>query len=197
MHDISKTYIRKDSWMGEINDIRDEQVFKDYYHRYYKILVIYALKMVTDESVAKDIVQDVFMALLRVNKTFDNELMLRAYLYSSARNKSMDYLKHKAIEQGFANKVMEQTRSYSVNSEGEEDFFSEEIYRRLFVLVDALPTRQRDVFVKLMEGKKLREIAEELNISFETVRTQKTHGLDKLRRQMNPEMIALLMTMIG
>lgn len=183
--------------MGENCDVLAEKAFKEQYHRYYKILVIYALKFVMDESVAKDIVQDVFMAHLRLKNVFSNDLQLRAYLYSSVRNKSMDYLKHKAVEQSFITNVIEQSLSYSLTSEGEEDFFSEEIYRRLFELVDNLPARQREVFVKLMEGKKLREIAEELNVSFETVRTQKSRGLDKLRKQMSPEMLNLLVSLIG
>ena len=63
--------------------------------------------------------------------------------------------------------------------------------------VDSLPPRQRDVFLKLIEGKRLREIAKEMNVSFETVKTQKARGLDTLRKQMNPDVLLWLMAIVG
>lgn len=185
--------------MREENHTWDELMFKEQYRKYYKILVIHALKIVADDSVAEDIVQDVFMGILRLKRTFADELQLRSYLYASVRNKALDHLKHKSVEQEFLAKSLDDTHAsaYSLSIHGEEEFFSEEVYRRLFELVDSLPPRQREVFLKLMEGKKLREIADELNISFETVRTQKARGLNTLRKQMNPETMALLVALIG
>ena len=42
----------------------------------------------------------------------------------------------------------------------------------------------------------IEQIAEEMNISFETVRTQKYRGLNTLRKQMNSDMLLLLLLMI-
>ncbi len=152
--------------------------------------------MVGDETVAEDVVQEVFINMLKLRCSFDEELQLRSYLYTGVRNKALDYQKHVNVKQNYVSKVREDPYGYHLNSNGEEDFFSEEIYRRLFELVDNLPERQREVFVKLMEGKKLKEIAEEMNVSFETVRTQKLRGLNTLRKQMNNEMLFLLLMLI-
>lgn len=180
----------------ESNRTWSDSLFKDQYNKYYRVLVIYALKMVADETVAEDIVQDVFINILKLKRSFDDELQLRAYLYAGVRNRVLDHQKHVNVKQTYINKVQENPHAYHLNSNGEEEFFSEEIYRRLFELVDTLPERQREVFIKLMEGKKLKEIAEEMNISFETVRTQKHRGLNTLRKQMNSDMLLLLLLMI-
>ncbi len=183
--------------MREASHSWSEQEFKSQYVRYYRALVVYVLKAIADENAAQDIVQEVFLNILRLKRTFRDELQLRSYLYASARNKALDYLKHLNVEQTFISKVKDGTSCYAITASGEEEFFTEEVYRRLFELVDALPPRQRDVFVKLMEGKKLHEIAEEMNVSFETVRTQKARGLSVLRKHMNPEMAVVLISLIG
>ena len=175
----------------------NEQTFKNHYSVYYRILVMHAMKFVSEMSVAEDIVQEVFMGILKLRRFFNDETELRSYLYTSVRNKALDYQKHRNIELAFYSKVMETSHRYQINDNGEEQFFTEEIYRRLFEQIDALPPRQREVFIKLMEGKKMREIAKEMNVSFETVKTQKERGLEKLRRELNPEMITLLLMMIG
>ena len=172
-------------------------MFREQYRKYYRALVIYVLKMVSAETQAEDIVQDVFMNLWRKKCLIEDETELRSYLYASVRNRALDYLKHKHVEQEYVDQVKENVAAFSLNENEEEDLFTEEIFRRLFQLVESLPPRQRDLFLKLIEGKRLREIAEEMNVSFETVKTQKARGLNTLRKQMKPMTLVLLMTLIG
>ena len=71
-------------------------------------------------------------------------------------------------------------------------FNKEEIYRQLFLAIDKLPPRQREVFLLCMEGKKNKEIAELLQISAETVKMQKRRAISRLREQLAPMALALL-----
>ena len=71
-------------------------------------------------------------------------------------------------------------------------FNKEEIYRQLFLAIDKLPPRQREVFLLCMEGKKNKEIAEQLQISAETVKMQKRRAIGRLREQLAPMALALL-----
>ena len=172
-------------------------MFREQYRRYYRALVLYVIKMVPADSSAEDIVQDVFMNLWRKRYLIEKETELRSFLYTSVRNRALDYLKHRHVEQSFIDKAKDKAPAYILNANDEEDFFSDEIFRRLFRHVDSLPPRQRDVFLKLIEGKRLREIAKERNVSFETVKTQKARGLDTLRKQMNPDVLLWLMAIVG
>ena len=137
------------------------------------------------------------MNLWRKRYLIEKETELRSFLYTSVRNRALDYLKHRHVEQSFIDKAKDKAPAYILNANDEEDFFSDEIFRRLFRHVDSLPPRQRDVFLKLIEGKRLREIAKEMNVSFETVKTQKARGLDTLRKQMNPDVLLWLMAIVG
>ena len=61
----------------------------------------------------------------------------------------------------------------------------EEIERILAAAIDKLPERCKLIFVKSrMEGKKYREIAEELNLSVNTVENQMGLALKKLRKEL-------------
>ena len=71
-------------------------------------------------------------------------------------------------------------------------FNKEDIYRQLFLAIDKLPPRQREIFLLCMDGKKNREIAEKLQISAETVKVQKRRAINHLREQLAPMALALL-----
>ena len=182
---------------GEIHYNWNEQLFREQYRKYYRALVVYVLKMVSAQTQAEDVVQDVFLNLWRKKSLIEDETKLRSYLYASVRNRALDYLKHKHVEQEYIDKVKENVAVFSLNENEEEFLFTDEIFRRLFQHVEALPPRQRDLFLKLIEGKRLREIANEMNVSIETVKTQKARGLNTLRKQMNPETLVLLISLIG
>ena len=47
-----------------------------------------------------------------------------------------------------------------------------------------------------MKGKKNSEIAEAMNISLNTVKTQKKSGMEKLRNRLSPEALLLVLFLI-
>ncbi len=75
-------------------------------------------------------------------------------------------------------------------------FNKEEIYRQLFAAIDELPPRQKEVFLLCMEGKKNREIAEQLDISAETVKVQKRRAIARLRDKLSPMFIEIILVLI-
>ena len=67
--------------------------------------------------------------------------------------------------------------------EEDEDYrlMREEMYRALHRAVDELPERCRQVFELHLQGKKNEEIAQMLELSVETVKTQKKKAMHFLR----------------
>ena len=155
------------------------------YDNYYKALVGYSMQIVVNEDVAKDIVQSIFQVVCERQADIDmrNEPMVKSYLYNSVRNKSINSLRRKKTEEKYINSLKLQYEEFSV-SNGEENFFTEEIFRLLFKKIDALPLRQREVFLLCMEGKTYKEIGEALQISTETVKTQKHKAVSRLKEEL-------------
>jgi RNA polymerase sigma factor (sigma-70 family) len=71
----------------------DENAFAELYRRHQPALYRFALRMTGNSWAAEEIVQDVFMTLVREPKKYDVERgTLGAFLYGVARNRIMKYL---------------------------------------------------------------------------------------------------------
>ena len=118
-------------------------------------------------------------------------LVLKTYLYNSVRNLSVSYLRHKNVEVTHSQNVAA-AEEYHLDAAGEEEFFTEEVYRQLFAMIDQLPPRQREIFLMCMEGKKNKDIAAALEISVETVKTQKKRAIKYLKKNLGDKAFMLL-----
>lgn len=193
---------RKTPAMGS-NEISIEQInkldvtaFRLLYKSYYKGLVCYAMQIIGTSESAEDIVQELFSTIWAKKMVFQSLVSFKAYLYNSVRNASLDYLKHKNIEGNYLQKMLDAHPAYRTGEEDEEGFFSEEVYRRLFETIDALPERCREVFLMYMEGKKNEEVAQALHVSIETVKTQKKRAMSILRKKLSSYQFLLLQLLL-
>lgn len=167
---------------------QDPQAYRALYDLYYRALVFYAMRLVTRQDVAEDLVQELFVSMWNKRVTFISGVSFRSYLYNAVYNASLNYLKHKEVEQRYAETVWEQC-----NEEARvwAERYEEEVYRQLYQAIDRLPPKCREIFLMHMDGKRNDEIAEVLNIAVETVKTQKKRAL-KFLKQHTPEALALL-----
>jgi len=179
--------------MSDLINHKDPQYFRQLYNDYYKALVLYGMKFLEDDQAAsEDIVQEVFSIVWNKDLFFDNETQLKVYLYNSVRNNCLDYMKHRNVEMAYINKVLKDNPRFCIDSQQQEEVFSEEIYRKLFEVIGRLSPRQREIFLMMMEGKHNREIAETLGISIETVKTQKKRAKNYLKEHLDKEIWMLL-----
>lgn len=176
----------------QINKL-DALAFRILYKEYYRALVVYAMQLIEEPQAAEDIVQELFSTIWERKRPFQSLGSLNNYLYNSVRNASLDYLKHKDVENVYLQKIENEYRKFDLNEEDEEDFFGEEVYRQLFQTIDALPERCREVFLLHMDGKKNEEIAVALHVSLETVKTQKKRAMAVLRKKMSIQALLLLL----
>lgn len=161
------------------------------YDAFFSSLVVTSTQITNDIEVAYDIVQDFFTNLLEQQPLFANMSHLKAYFYNSVRNRSVSWVRHEKVINAHTEQIIHDMR-YQLDSNDEDGFYTEEIYRQLFIAVDKLPERQRDVFLLAMQGKSNSAIAQELNISVETVKTLKKRGKQKLRDTISPQAMLLL-----
>ncbi|WP_080905960.1 RNA polymerase sigma-70 factor [Parabacteroides sp. Marseille-P3160] len=158
--------------------VRDN--FDKIYILYYSRMHRFAKEYVILNEDAENIVQDVFVILWEKREVLEIKVSLISYLFSLVKNKCMDYLRHKLIE----DKGQEELSAKLYSLELMDQTFSseEEIEQIINSSIAKLPERCRKIFIKShIEGKKYREIAEELNISVNTVENQISIALKKLR----------------
>ncbi len=168
----------------------DRGAFHLVYTNYYKMLVVYAIGFVKEQEVAEDLVQELIISIWEQDNNFQHINAFKSYLYNSVKNKCLNYIKHQSVKDRYAQTIKAE-QPFNLHIE-EDDTEEQELYRQLFMIVDQLPQRCKQVFELQMQGKKNKEIAEVLNISIETVKTQKKRALKKLKEQLGNTSILLL-----
>lgn len=171
----------------------DAAAFKFLYDNYYRALVAYAARIVGVVDTSEDIVQELFSHLLERKTSFMTVSALKAYMFNTVHNAAVDYQKHRSVKMAYWRSVADTARPFPLNAQGEEELWDEEVYRLLFNAVDELPSRQREVFLLVIEGKKNGEIAEALGISLESVKTHKRRGMAFLRKRFGADSLVVLL----
>lgn len=151
------------------------------YERYKKWLFNFFLQMNGDRDLSEDLVQNVFMRILKYKHTYTEESKFVTWMFQIARNTQNDHFRKNAKQredvklEDVAFK-MESTNSY------ERDIDQEGAHKLLHYALQQLSEDKREVLVlsKLKELK-YREVAEVLNCSEEAARTKAHRALKELR----------------
>ena len=165
------------------------------YSQFYKALTGYAQQLVDNETVADDMVQDVMLSTWQHRHTYSTEGQLKAYLYNAVRNECINHLRHMQVKQSHVEHIEQRYREMQTDANGELLTHKEELYRQMFMAIDQLPMKQREVFLQVMEGRKNSEIAEALQVSINTVKKLRQRGMDRLRSKLSPEALTLLLVL--
>ncbi|MDQ2180452.1 RNA polymerase sigma-70 factor [Marinifilum sp. D714] len=148
--------------------------FKDHYPS----LILYALKWMKNEDLAKDLVQAVFVNLLEKS---ENKRILdyRTYLFKSVRNECIQYFRKNSPQNSI--EELDQSVLGYFNDPIEQAEF--EAY--VFSLIDKLPPATKNIFkLNRFEGLSNQQIADQLKISKRTVELQISNALKHLRQEL-------------
>lgn len=152
------------------------------FQKFYKPLVLYAFKFLRDLPEAEDVVQEVFINFWKRDKFVDIEFYLRSYLYQSVRNTCLNCLQ---VKKNISPDQLDSVKSlYNEEFPDEEQFIEqlEIIYKE----IEKLPYKTRMIFRSIvLENKKYKEVAEEQQISVNTVKTLLVRALSTLRNRLN------------
>ena len=78
---------------------KDEKVWQELFDSYYESLCNHAARILLDDQVTEDIVQEVFVNLWNGTAVFENEKALTVYLYRSVTNNALKYLRDRNTEE--------------------------------------------------------------------------------------------------
>lgn len=175
--DGSELFIKK---AFETNpELGAELLFKTYY----QALCTHTVRYVYSKEVAEDLVCDVFYTFWN-NQSYKNvTTSYRAYLFRSVRNRAFNYLSNELKR----NDSIETASNYEASSSDlpQQMMQFEELYHQIDAIVESLPAQCRRVFLmNRFEGKKPKEIAEDLKISIRTVETHIQKALNTLKNKL-------------
>ncbi|PTN10424.1 RNA polymerase sigma-70 factor [Mangrovibacterium marinum] len=167
----------------------EEKGFRALFELYYTPLCVFALNYVDSFEKVEDIVQEVFINFWENQKANQLKSSLRSYLFTAVRNnllydlRSSSRYRHEAIDARFelADDVLDD------QSELEEK--KQQIYQQL----EQLSPQARAVFERLVfRNMKYKEVASELGVSVNTVKTTFARTLKRLRSSFDLILVILL-----
>jgi RNA polymerase sigma-70 factor (family 1) len=178
VHDLSKG-----------NLLAFNTLYKKYSGRLYRFAFGY-LKSVEE---SEELVQEVFTIIWDKRSDLKGEHSFKSFLFTIAFNIIRKHFRTKAylfeyFKTGIGDDLDMQTS---------DKISYDSLYNYIVQLVDQLPERRKEIFIKSrFEGKSIKEIAEELKINHKTVENQLTSALKFLRTNLNRESIPVILFFI-
>lgn len=163
------------------------------FRRYYRPLCSQAVRFVYSKESAQDIVSDVFLNFWK-NRVHEHiTTSYRAYLFTSVRNRVYNHLQDEFRKESLLGLPTDQTDEALTDEDPQQILQYTDLYNRLEEEIRALPPQCQRVFVlSRFEGKKGREIADELQISPKTVEAHMLRALSHLRKALLTGLSGLL-----
>jgi RNA polymerase sigma factor (sigma-70 family) len=153
------------------------------YKYYYATLIMVAYKYTNDSEKSKDIIASVFekLLLLKLDKrseiTLNQEKGIYPLLYTIVKNKCLDDLKSTRIQTEIKKQIGNIFNLHSANiayNRFEQD--------AIVTLLNNLPKRENEILELHLKGYKNEEIANNLNLSYNTVRNTLHSAKQRVRK---------------
>lgn len=170
--------------------VGDSSAYKELFDLYYIPLSVYSLKYCDSFELAEDIVQDLFI------KFWDEKLYLKLdqaispYLFKSVKNNTLQAIRK---ESKFIFEEIDDQVNVLMDEDQLDTEFLEQEKKKLYEQIEALPIKSREVFKAIvLENQKYKDVALELGISVNTVKTHYSRALKQLRNSLDVIIMLLL-----
>lgn len=168
-----------------------EYLIDSYHHK----LCVYAYNLSNDHDIAKDIVQNVFVAIWERRKNLPEIKNFKNYLYRAVYNEFITHLRHAGRVFIFEKEYFE-----ALDHIKQEDIndLTEKKIKLVNEEIQKLPPKCKEIFLmSKKEGLTYIEISEHLNISQKTVESQMLLAFKKLRERVGEKLAQILFLVFG
>lgn len=159
---------------------RNPDAFGQVYSIFYDDLCLFSNRIyMNTEVLGNDVVHDIFMNIWSTDKLkFEKLINVKAYIYTSIRNKFKNYLTH--------NKCFDKYKHSSII---DPDYYMSQIiecetFSLITNLPDILPQDCVEIIKLYLEGWEIKDIAEKLNKPLSSVYAKKHEAIKLLKRKM-------------
>jgi RNA polymerase sigma-70 factor (family 1) len=160
----------------------DHEAFVMLFKKYYQPLYRFSGRLVWDAQAAENIVQDLFVTLWIQKNHLKITSGLKSYLYQAVKNRALTHLKKARRMGSLINPLAIKS---GTAASPEETYLNKELYTAVHQAIAKLPNKCRHIYLmKRYDNLAYAEIAETLNISLNTVKTQLQRALKSLEKQL-------------
>ena len=158
------------------------------FDKYAKNLCLYALNYLETEADAEDIVQDVFIRCWEKRDILlSDEKVIKTYLFNSVRNACLDKKKKKDVMRYHIDIIKQEI------IDEETITFDEQLLLEIREELAQMPDQTQKVITRVfMQDMKYQEVADDLHISINTVKTLLRNGIKHLRSHFSQHLELLI-----
>lgn len=164
------------------NKIRegDKSVFERMFDLYFQPLCGFASTYVKNNHIVEDIVIECFVEIWEKRESIVIRSSLHNYLLTAVKNSAISFLRKNKVQ-------FSELEGLALDYDDSKNPLDElPILNRLYLAINKLPEKRRQILkMAAYEGKSYPEIAEELGISINTVKTQMSRSYKFLKDELN------------
>lgn len=172
---------KTDQELVELLGTGDENAFEMIFNAYFEKLCLFSESITHDHNVAEEIVENIFLNIWLNCKINPVEKSIKSYLFQSVYNNSLKYnsrQKKNVIRLDDESDQMQSSSDYPV-----DNLITQEINEKAESIINAFPEQCKRIYLlNRNQDLKYHEIAEKLQISVGTVKTQMSRAFEKLRK---------------
>ncbi len=169
----------------------DELAFEIFFTMEYKNVIFFICSYIGNESAAKDLAQESFISLWKRRGQIDSNYNLRSYLYTIARNKTLNYIRDNRLKK--KNSLEHENLNLNFYALSHPSVIDEidalEMEKLIDLTLEQLPEKIRRIFnLSRVENLTYKEIAQKENITIKAVEYQIKKALDIFRKRLGSYM---------
>lgn len=179
----------------------NESAFEQLFKANYNPVVGFCKQFISDHDKASSLAQEAFINLWMNRSKIQSPNGIKSFLYTFAKSSCLNFIRHKKVVSKYEDRHL-QDQEARINAEVLDSFdfdaleFSE-MEDLIYRAIGELPEKCRQVFMlSRFEGKKNKEIADELDISVKSVEANITRALKTLSVKLAEYLPAVLVEMI-
>ncbi|RZJ91943.1 MAG: RNA polymerase sigma-70 factor [Chryseobacterium sp.] len=169
-----------DQQLAEMLREGDRMAYTEIYHRYKRLLYLFAFRRLGEKEEVWDMVHEVFLSLWLHHERLNINYTLSTYLHTAVRNKVANVIAYKQVSARY----LDSFSSFLATEKDQADHLvrHHELEALIEREIQALPAKMREVFeLSRKTDYSRRQIAEELGLSEETVKSHMHQALKRLK----------------
>ncbi|MCD6366637.1 MAG: sigma-70 family RNA polymerase sigma factor [Bacteroidales bacterium] len=158
----------------------DREALNKLHKKYFHQMCLYAHKSTNESGIVEELVSDCFIKIWENRRRINIKVSVKNYIFLMLRNSIVDYFRKKQIFQEPMEKLPEIA---------DESYFDEQKqYALLYQALEKLPQQRRKILeLAVFDSQSYNEIAQKLNISKNTVKTQIARAYRFLKETLDPK----------
>jgi len=146
----------------------DELAFAALYYRFGQRIYANLRKLLKDEELAQEFLQDVFMKVWEKREQLNYEISFRAYLFRISENLVRDFFRKVSRDQKLIDKLIKSSTEFSTDLDA--DYIRKEENSLFSKAIESLPPKRKEIYTLCkIEGRSYDEVSKLLGISNTTI----------------------------